>query len=226
MTSVGGSIVPFELTSMERVQNASALTTYTYANRDIGAIPETGQRWVFVCVHSRATSNGRTLNSVTVGGSSLTMRAQARFSGGGATLMCEIWGGLVTTVNTTADIVVVFSNTMAECAIAWYSCTFSDSKTLTIHDSATYQGADGLITLDALDNSFILAAARCASSTFTWSGVDNGVGTPVTSATRHLATGYRAYDAVTGQEISVSVTGSGTDTFTATRMGGISFHLV
>ena len=190
------------LTFQTSANNATGLTTYTFSAQAIGTAA--ADRRVIVTVAGTG-SNNTTITTVTVGGVTATEIIDAANSQNNM----GVFIALVTT-DTTADIVITFSNAKARCAIGVWSCTGLSSDTAVDSDSSTAE--PGVITLTTVASGFAVSMAADGSTgslTHTWTNLTEQF--DATVSTRSYS-GASDATAGTSLEITADRSGAGTQT--------------
>lgn len=156
----------------ETVQIASQ-SSYTFTVANIG--PAASDRYVVVCISSEASTDGRTLSSVTIGGNAATLHANAASNIVASTTVIAAIAGLLVTSGTTATVVANFSGNMAICYCHVYTLTFDLSSTPTATKTKASNAATTSLsdTINVPENGALLVTSCCATSTgsYTMTGV-------------------------------------------------------
>lgn len=145
--------------------SATDLTTYTFADQNLDtAAPD---RYIVATISGRSNDGGaRTINSVTIGGVSATINVQTTDQG-------NVIGVAVASVpsGTTGDVVVEFSDTMTDAAVALYRVPGITTTTAT--DTGTSTATPLTTNLDINAGGFAVAMAKSdnSSHTATWTNL-------------------------------------------------------
>lgn len=159
---------PASLTFIGFTEDATDLTTYSFASAAIGVADAT--RRVVVVVHWGESASTRSLSSATIGGVAATIHAQTS----GVTRGVAIISALVPT-GTTATIALTFSGAMQRAAIGVYRAIneTSASPTATATDT-TFTGAVLDVNVNVPVNGWVVAGTTdngVAGRTHAWVGV-------------------------------------------------------
>lgn len=184
------------------VSSTSNGATYTFNTVDIGTASTT--RLVVVAITGTSSqASGRTVNSVNIGGISAT-----GYQNPSVIYVASFWAAFVPT-GTTANIIVVFSGTMANCGIGVYDLNNLKSAISQGGDSQGVAGGTVInLSLPVTDTGVVIAAGTFAtgtSSTATWSGVTERYDTLVETGMR---TGASAIMTASNSAYAVSCTSS------------------
>lgn len=156
------------LSFLQATNLTTDLTTYTFSSENLGAAA--GDRHIIVAIESRASSAGRTLSSVTIGGESATIAVQGTNSGGATSCVAALAIAAVPT-GTSGDVVVTFSGGMLRCAIQVYRVTSLTSATATDTDKYEADAGDPSVNLDVPAGGFAIGCGTGSSAGSTWTGL-------------------------------------------------------
>lgn len=132
LSSFGAFKPNLEISNTASATDGTDLTTYTFSAQSIGVAES--NRFIVVGAAARATANGRTISSVTIGGNSATQIVAVSADDGGNSRAAGLFG-LVVPTGTTADIVVTFSGAMTRAGVGIWrimglrSATAKDTQT-------------------------------------------------------------------------------------------------
>lgn len=158
--------------------NGNSTTSYTFSASDIGTANTS--RLVVVQVHGQAQSTGRTVSTLTIGGTGATgYQNTARI------LHNSLWTLAVST-GTTANIVVTFSGSVLNCLIAVYAL-YDLNSNIPVDSQVTTAASATTISLNtsARQKGIVIGGITgAANATTTWTGVTERYDTTVESAVR------------------------------------------
>jgi hypothetical protein len=144
--------------------------TYTFTSVDIGTASST-RRVVVGVVAEDGGTNGRTLETATIGGISATIHKQTTFSSGGSAV-AAIFSAVVPT-GTTATIVADFDGTgdnMNRCAI--FVVAIDNVSSAIPFDTASDAGSPLSATINFPADGYVFAIATTSdNSAFSWTGL-------------------------------------------------------
>lgn len=167
---------------LQAASSTANATSYTFSSQSLGA--EDADRYIIVCVASRATSGTVSISGVTVGGISASV-AVSRTNDDSNNNICAQYIVAVPT-GTTGDVVVTFAAGQLRCWIALYRAVDIDSPTP--HDTDSSIVEDPVGSIDVPAGGFAIGAAISASGgsvpSFSWSGITEDVDETVESNTR------------------------------------------
>lgn len=150
----------------ETPQIASA-STYTFTSVNLGTA--SSDRYVVVVIASGVLTPGRTLNSVTIGGNTATLDANANTSVAASSTTIVGIARLLVTSGTSANVVATFSGNMSVCHCFTYTLTglVAAAPTATKTTSVT----SGTVINDTINipaGGIFLMAAAATTSTGSW----------------------------------------------------------
>jgi hypothetical protein len=148
--------------------DATNTDIYTFSSVPFGAAAS--DRLLIMALGGGSSSNGVTLGSVTIGGVSATIHAQANNTGNTRNGHAAVVSAVVA-AGTSGTIVVTWIPTvetfMLDMAYTLYRVTGLQSATPT--DTATASGGSPTMSIDRANNGFIIAAASAQGASFnTW----------------------------------------------------------
>ncbi len=152
------------LTYLQETNDASNLTTYTFAAQNLGTA--SADRYIRVAIKARSSDGGaRTLSSVTIGGVGATINVQAHTSGDSTAI-----AGASIPTGATGDIVVTWSGGMGDCNIGVWASTGDVSATAT--DSGSSTATPQTYSIDVVAGGYVIAVGSTSvGGTCTWTNV-------------------------------------------------------
>ena len=162
-------------TFLQANSSTADATAYTFSNENLGVAD--ANRHIICAVFHRATAIDRTLSSVTIGGVTATISAEANANDSPNSTLSAIVIAKVPS-GTTGDVVVTFSGGVIRCGIALYrvvlaSVTASDSEV-----DETYAVSTS-VTIDVPAIGILIATSGGGTTSDVWSGVTEDYSTNV-----------------------------------------------
>lgn len=168
MAAAGGS-APVATTYLSNSVSGSNLTTYTFSSVSLGTADK-----IVVGALGHSGNTGRTLSSVSVGGSGTTSLVQQTYEAGAQTIIASLW--IVDRPASSGDIVLTFSGGMTSAGIIVYGV---DNASSTANDTAVSTATPLTDTIDCEAGGAIIGVAAFSkvSTTTTWTGITEDVDT-------------------------------------------------
>lgn len=193
---------------------------YTFSGVNIGAAAT--DRYVVVEISNAVNAPGRTLNTVTIGGSAATIHVNAHLDTGAAVVIVGI-AGLLVTAGTTANIVATFSGNMNTCYCRTYTLQGLTSTTPTATKTTT-NGAGATTVSDTIDipaNGILLFGVQTDASTGSYSVT--GATLDSTQNTNNLPSASASLDSL-GVQVARPYSATVSAATTATAMAAAAWN--